>query len=365
MLSTRLPRRLAALGFLLLTATLAHACSTPVFRVALLDPKWRPERYELTLFHKGPLADADKAILQGLNDYLDKNDGHINCTLEVVDLDNKPPAALRELWRKQGAEAKLPYLVVRHPESQDVAPNLWAGPLDKAPLRALLESPARAEVARRILAGDSAVFVFLESGDKAADDAAFKLLETQLAKLAKTLQLPELKPGDEGKYQSETAPPLKLAFSTLRLARTDTAEKWFIEMLLLTEEDLKARQEPMVFPIYGRGIALYALIGKGITDKNIAAAAMFVVGECACEVRRENPGKDLLIAAAWETGQPLPEVSNLLYMPAKQIVCDLPGDSPTPWYQDGDILLPVGGGLALGLIAIFAYGWYVQAGGKG
>src|SRR5436190_22382772 len=95
-------------------AAAARACSTPVFRVALLDKRWRPKPYELYLFHKGPLNEQDRAVLKGLNDTLDRHEDHLNARLEVVDLDNNRDEDLLELWQAQG-QAALPYLVVRYP----------------------------------------------------------------------------------------------------------------------------------------------------------------------------------------------------------------------------------------------------------
>ena len=395
---------LATVGLLVLGTVVADACNMPVFRVALIDPTWRPERYEFTLFHKGPLPEPDKLILQGLNDYLDKHDDHVNCRLQVVDLDRKPRKESVELFRNQCGDGsspfgfaatgtdlghmisehavQLPYLVVRHPEVQEVAVNLWAGPLCEAPLRGLLESPARAELSRRILEGQSAVWVFLESGDQAKDEAALTLLTAQLRKLEKTLKLPELQPGEHYKYDREGAPPVKLEFSTLRLSRAEAAEKWFIEMLLLTEDDLKASRQPMVFPIFGRGIALYALVGKGINEKTIATAARFLVGECACELRRDNPGKDLLIVAPWETGRPLPAVADLLFMPlsggtgqgkaadtgAEAIgvpVVEEPGEAKKASADnDARLFVNIAGGLAVGLLIIVGCGIFYAARGR-
>jgi hypothetical protein len=396
---------LAAAGLLLLGAAVADACNTPVFRVALIDPAWRPERYEFTLFHKGPLPEPDKTILKGLNDYLDKHDDHVNCRLQVVDLDRKPSKDSVELFRNQSRAGnspfgfaatgtdlghmisshavRLPYLVVRHPEVQEVMANLWAGPLCEAPLRGLLESPARAELSGRILEGQSAVWVFLESGDQTQDEPALALLTAQLRKLEQTLKLPELKPGENYKYDREGAPPVKLEFSTLRLSRADAAEKWFIEMLLLTEDDLKASRQPMVFPVFGRGIALYALVGKGINEKTIATAARFLVGECACELRRDNPGKDLLMVAPWETGRPLPAVADLLFMPLASVgrgqgkaadtgaeavgvpVVEEPGEAQKG-SADNEVRLfvNIAGGLAVGLLIIVGCGIFYAARGR-
>ena len=71
-------------------------------------------------------------------------------------------------------------------------------------------------------------------------------------------------------------------------------------MLLSSESDLADRQAPMVFPIFGRGRILYALIGSGITPANIREACIFLIGPCACEIKDDNPGIDLLITADWQ-----------------------------------------------------------------
>ena len=71
--------------------------------------------------------------------------------------------------------------------------------------------------------------------------------------------------------------------------------------LLHSESDLatKYRGEPMAFPIYGRGLILYALVGAGINEWTITKAAEFVTGPCSCEVKAGNPGTDILMGLDW------------------------------------------------------------------
>lgn len=311
-ISSTAHRLLAVALVFAMAAAVGHACSVPVFRVALLDNRWRPERYEVTLFHRGPLSPVDKSRLKQLNDFLDANEGHLNIVLDVVDLDKTRDADAKALWETQ-PNAALPWLVVRHPEVQDVKGDLWAGRFADAPLTALVDSPARREIAKRILAGESAVWLQIDGGDKAKDDSAFEILSRHLAQLNESITLPEIKEEDARKYQRPGAPPLKIAFSTMRLSRTDPGEKWLIKMLLAMEDDLVASKEPIVFPVFGRGIALYALMGKGISPKNLTQAATYICGECSCEVRRLNPGKDLLMAAAWDTTEALPSLAALSF----------------------------------------------------
>jgi hypothetical protein len=56
----------------------------------------------------------------------------------------------------------------------------------------------------------------------------------------------------------------------------------------------------MAFAVFGRGRALFPLIGAGITAENIRDEhARFLIGPCTCKVKEQNPGVDLLFAADW------------------------------------------------------------------
>ena len=86
----------------------------------------------------------------------------------------------------------------------------------------------------------------------------------------------------------------------LRVPRDDPPSSALVAMLIGSEPDLAERTDPMVFPVFGRGRALLPLIGAGITAKNIHDSAAFLVGPCSCEVKEQNPGFDLLLAADWD-----------------------------------------------------------------
>jgi len=71
--------------------------------------------------------------------------------------------------------------------------------------------------------------------------------------------------------------------------------------LLHCEPDLgEFKAEPMVFPVFGRGRALEPLIGKGITLDNVWDYCAYITGACSCEVKKQNPGVDLLTALDWD-----------------------------------------------------------------
>jgi hypothetical protein len=287
---------LAGCAILLLGAAPAAACNIPVFRYAL--EKWNADAYEVIVLHRGPLGPEEKALVNRLAKIAEADPPAVNITLEQLDLAEQPEDQVRELLAKlPGVE--LPALLVRYPAIARLNEPAWAGRLNADTVNNLFDSPARRELVRRLVHGDSAVWVLLESGDRNKDDAAAALLQAQLRKLEKGLKLPELTDDPEDKL-SGNGPPLRLSFSHLPLARTDPAEAALVRLLLHSEPDLAAAPGPMIFPVFGRGRALYALAGSGITADNIAEAAAFLIGPCTCKVKEQNPGVDLLFSANWE-----------------------------------------------------------------
>lgn len=283
---------------LLLSFLSSLACSVPVFRYAL--EKWPPDAYQALVFHRGPLNAAQTALAHDLT-----RDGlagrvHANISLQTVDLAQSPAPELLAQWQ-QLAASTLPWLVVRYPQAARLSDHIVSGPLTEATLKQAFDSPARQEITRRLGRGDSTVWVLLELGDRQRDDETTKLVETRLNYLAGVLKLPAIEAQDVA-AGLVTLPKggLKLAFSVLRVSRSDPAEAAFISMLLGSEADLRDLKEPILFPVFGRGRALYALAGKGINHETLDEAATFLIGKCSCQVKELNPGVDLLLAADWD-----------------------------------------------------------------
>ena len=74
----------------------------------------------------------------------------------------------------------------------------------------------------------------------------------------------------------------------------------FREILLSSEDDLKDFDEPIAFAVFGRGRAMPALVGKGINNAMIDDACTFLSGPCSCQVKRQNPGFDILTSVNWD-----------------------------------------------------------------
>lgn len=280
----------ATLLAVLVGTAILRACNVPVFRYAL--ERWHPDAYRLTVLHRGPLDESQRKTIEALETSAASDS---NIAVRVVDADRIESDEDRALLAAQ-ASPNFPWLAVQYPRGLRIEPTVWAGPLAEADVARLVASPVRTELIRRLAAGQTAVWLLLESGDAAKDAAAATLLEAELKKLPTKLELPELTSAPEDNLLSDA--PLELNFSLLRVTRGD-AEQPLVETLLHSESDLKDFAEPMVFPVFGRGRAFPPLVGAGITADNIHESAAFLVGACSCEVKELNPGFDLLLKADW------------------------------------------------------------------
>ncbi|MBC8325456.1 MAG: hypothetical protein H8E27_07505 [Verrucomicrobia subdivision 3 bacterium] len=288
-------------ALLLGSVGVSWACTVPVFRFAL--EQWPPDQFEVVLFHEGALTTAQAALLEKIQPKKTENTTVPNIRIHQVDLKGQPDARWVSWWEKnKPAEATGPRLVIFYPASTMIMTPVWSGEFKADLVSNALQSPARKKVAAQLEAGDSAVWVLVECGDQEKDAAAKKLLETRLQIMAQKLKLPEVKAQDiQSGYLSIRPEDLKLSFSVVTLRAGDTAEDAFRETLLNSEEDLKElSHEPMGFPIFGRGRALPALVGKGINAQMIDEASAFLSGPCSCQVKRQNPGFDLLTSVDWD-----------------------------------------------------------------
>ncbi len=292
-----------AVALLVATPVAVIACSVPVFRYAL--ERWKSDDYKVTVFHRGALSDEQQKLLTAFEaSDRPKGGNSANVKLVTVDLADKPADEMLQLWKQQKSDV-LPWIAVEYPQS---LPPASAAALTRENVTRILDSPARREIARRVLKGETAVWIFLESGKREADDNAFKLLQKEIMLAGRNLKLPEIDKQDiEDKLVTIDPEDLKIAFSAIRVSRDDPAEKFLVDMLLGSEgageDGFRSPQfagQPMAFPIFGRGRILYGLVGTGINEEMIGAACKELVGPCTCEVKEKNPGVDLLMSINWD-----------------------------------------------------------------
>ncbi len=284
----------------------ASACSIPVFRYAM--ERWPADYYEAVLIHRGQLTEDQKQLLNELRQEDSEVDpptagfnqnpallGLLNLRVVEVNLAEVPEEKVKSLLGPNLPET-LPELALWYPWQRGRTPPVWQGPFTSSTVKALLESPTRKKLAERLIEGETAVWVFIESGNADKDKAALRLLEQELETAAR-----ELKEQAQSTPDEFGVPEVTYSFSTLSVSRSDPNERMLLTLLLNSEPDLdEYSDEPVTFPVFGRGRALYALIGEGITVDNIRETIAFLVGPCGCEIKMLNPGVDLLMAANWD-----------------------------------------------------------------
>ncbi len=283
---------------LLAALTLAvHACEIPVYHYALEN--WEPDPWEVFVFHRGELSASERRAVDLLRTAADHRQGHGNLIVKTVDLNTNRDAMMVQRWGEQGT-SELPWVAAYYPQVHRIPDPAWSGPLKQADLTALVDSPLRQKIASELASRVTASWILLESGDRGKDNAVAALLERELSRLEDTLVLPVLEGwGPDG----EANTPEDVDFTLHRLSRDSAEERMLVNMLLHSEPDLTTEfaNEPLAFPIYGRGLILYALAGPGINEWTIAQAAEFLTGPCSCQVKASNPGTDLLVQLDWDS----------------------------------------------------------------
>lgn len=279
------------------------ACDVPVYEYAL--QRWPADPYPVLIFNRGPLEGQAKKTAK----YLEKlsENYFANIQFLAADLDGDMDDGMKKIWDANSSET-LPHMVVLHPRRSYGPETLWTGPPTVANVKKLTNSPAREKIAEKILDEDEvAVWVMLESGDKQADDKAYKLLKKHVNEATKifneemTAYAPP--PQTQPATQADPPAPAKIDFSIMRISRADKSEQIFIKTLLTTEPDLNTkelRSVPMIFPVFGRGRSLFAMRGETLNKDSIFQICALLAGPCACPVKYQNPGVDMLFTANWE-----------------------------------------------------------------
>jgi hypothetical protein len=278
-------------------ASTAIACQVPVFRYAL--ERWNPDRYKLLVLTESDAGDEVRQLVKPLQSSTNTTS---RVDVEFVDMAKVKDDRLKQLWASQRS-GNHPLAVALYPSKATALRDqvAYVAPLTKESSQFLITSPARGEIATRLSSGDSAVWILLESGNKAKDDEAFQSLEQQLALDAPWLKVPT---PEELEVKADVLERVKIRlqikFSVIRVKRDDPKEQLLVQSLLGSEPDLREYDEPIAFPVFGRGLVLYGLVGKGIASDTIRAASSFIAGPCSCQVKEQNPGFDLLLDFDWD-----------------------------------------------------------------
>jgi hypothetical protein len=312
----------------------AEACTVPVFRYAL--DRWPAESWTLeaprAAFLTAPLA----ATLRNLG-----GDSPLNLTA-------KPLAGPEET----GARLSFPGA-----GAEGIA---WTGTLTPESFRVLTDSPARQLLVRRLLSGDSAVWVVVLPPDATEGAVLTERLQKRLAFVGSAAQLPVLDPNDPSSRLGP-GPELKLALTQMAVRRDDAAEAAFIAMLAGPAGDRLARSATaFAAAVFGRGRVFGAWPAEELSDELLDRTNLFLTRACSCEVKSLHPGWDLLLNADWDaelrkvhdarhappadslTEAPVPSVPVLV-----PIAAGIPQPAPAPETSSWWPLAVAGGVLAM------------------
>ena len=257
----------------------AFACSVPVFRYAL--ERWHPDPYVIQLNYNDPHTNKLSGILD---------------TLRTFDYDYS------FIIEKIKTSEKSPQINLLYPKISGLKTNVWKGPMTVNNIKKILNSPARREIARRIIGGDSAVFLLLEGDNEKKNDEIAASLLKNISIIEEEIKLPheyaDIPEEDLQIYDTN----IVFKLSMLRLSNTNSDDGILINMLTrLLPESIPKDSYPIVYPIFGRGRMLTAMFAKDVTARNLQGLCEYIAGECSCEIKGQNPGIDLLFSVDWDS----------------------------------------------------------------
>jgi len=307
-------RSLAA-SLCFVAAVLPLPAAPPLCRLAFED--WVATNYQAVVFHQDALSTSELELIQQLREARVRLDANLDTA--VVDLSGPIDPAMQSLWAAQ-TNAELPWLVVRTSAGEAKPRVIWNARLKPESVGSLIDSPARRTVAAALLREETAVWVLVESGNTVQDEAAVDQLASTLKGLEKSLRGPGANPTNSP--ANAWLALTNVSFSLVRVTRTDPAEEFFVASLLYGL--VPAPTRPVAVPVFGRGHLLPALVGKRIAAKAIQQAGRRLISPLARDPKDPLPGRNLLLAAAWNS--PAPGATPTATPPAAA----LPGGSPAP-----------------------------------
>lgn len=281
----------------------APAASAPAAASPVESWKWKPDYYRaLVIYNAENPVESDegvKAIQAKTEDRIKSP----NLSLRKVDLTDKAKidAKTAEVL-KILAPGKLPFTMIYFPGNSEVENPLWTGRMTPEEADMISDSPARREMARRLLKGESVVWLLIESGIEYKDYRILKLL-TEEIKTAGTgtpgAETPVLPESDVKKEGNKAKSQIKM--SIIRISREDVAEKILLNILNGIEpEIMNVSNEPVLVPIYGRGRIFKLFPDDEINWENIRNTIESCSGKSAGSEKGPNSGAALLLSVNWD-----------------------------------------------------------------
>jgi hypothetical protein len=292
--------RIVALPLLLLSLTvgIATACNIPVFRYAL--ERWKSDDYEIVVYYSGKLGAEDEAMVAKLEAASTNNGGTTNANLVQVAIDTEKDADRMEAWRviAEKTKATLPYLTVQLKSASARTIDAWHGSMEDAKRFEIVDSPARREIAKRLLGGHSIVWIVIKSNDEKENANVIELLKEQCLALESYIKLPEGIGAPGSELYAEV--PLFVKFSYIEIDSNNPDERLLIHLIQNFHSDATDAKLTFIAPVFGRGRLLEVIPSNDFNADLMRDLSMFMSGACSCQVKDRNPGIDLLMSRDWD-----------------------------------------------------------------
>jgi len=274
----------------LLPLDILVACTTPVFRYAM--EMWEQDRYDALIIYDGSLTHQEEEIIRSLQKAIHHH-ASLNLSLQKIDVASERRTVKAILGKEM--PATLPVICLWHPKQMGYAPPFFSERLSGITTEQIVQSTARKAIGDHLLRGVPVVWVLVTSGNREKDTTAMGILERELQSAATDiLNDPVFEPHFKHiRDQSNLFPQVVLHGSGLQ------QEKILQSVILDDDQDLDEMNEPLVFPVYGRGRVLCVLAGEQVEARNIQDVIAFVLNPCSCQIKLANPGFDLLMRADW------------------------------------------------------------------
>ena len=306
------PLRLGHRGFMssaflivtLTAAATAFACKLPVFRYAL--ERWPVDSYRMVLFVDQSPSERSPELRKALKRLADSP---ANVSIEVVDL-NQLTDQQRWQFELPGEEAELPWLQVDFPTRNGEERRCWEGTCSPATLTQWLDSPMRQQIGSDLASGTSVVWLMFDGPDGAGNEQVAQRVRIALERAQQEITIPTgVIPAENASQYFLEHPeaslddvlrsnvPLKVEFTLHRVSR-DAADELALRQMVAGLGD--TAQQATLVPIFGRGRMLDAIPAAKATEQTILNACQYLVGECSCTVKSQNPGIDLLLNVNWK-----------------------------------------------------------------
>jgi hypothetical protein len=280
-------------------------CTTPVFQFALEN--WPPDPYRLEIVLPSSPG------------------GEVQRLVERLEAASTTNLLIRQTEGQGQARVSL-----RYPAGGPTEVVLWEEPLTADAVDALCAGPTADQVAELLASGESAVWLLLPGTDARENARCRELLDQTLERFAeeanrRLAEMPVLAPPEV-----VDPTPVTISFAVLEVDRNSRADRVLAAALLEAESDLRELEaSPLLFPVFGRGRAIWPLVGGGINERNLNELAFFVTGACSCDVKAQSPGVDLLLSYDWDSLGQTTVYSEELLPPLTTVSLAPPGTDPT------------------------------------